>query len=109
MSDVKKYDDEMVFVTVDGRQFRFYHSRDCCEQVYIEDVVGDLLDLVGSPILEAEQVSSDIVNPDLNDEWTFYRYSTANGTVTVRWLANTDTYYSTDIDFSDSGESNEVK
>lgn len=48
----------MVFHAEDGRYFTFYHQRDCCEYVSIEDVCGDIEDLVGSPILYAEEVSN---------------------------------------------------
>jgi len=36
---------------------RFQHHQDCCEHVYIEDICGDLDDLVGAPLIEAEEVS----------------------------------------------------
>lgn len=51
-------DDEMVFESEDGWRFTFYHSQDCCESVSVEDVCGDLEDLVGAPMHLAEEVSS---------------------------------------------------
>lgn len=96
-------EDEMVFTAEDGRRFIFYHAQECCESVAIEDVVGDLSDLVGAPILVAEEVSSD--NPEgERDEygyrtWTFYRFATVKGTVTVRWLGESNGYYSESVDF----------
>ena len=55
--------DQIIFETIEGQTARLYHPQDCCESVYIEDVVGDLDDLIGSPILMAEQVTSD-TNPE---------------------------------------------
>lgn len=42
--------DEMVFTATDGTVFTFYHEQDCCENVRIVDICGDLDDLTGSPI-----------------------------------------------------------
>ena len=46
-------EDEVRFESTCGRVFRLYHSQDCCESVDIEDVCGDVEDLIGSPILMA--------------------------------------------------------
>lgn len=95
-------DEEMVFLGQDN--FRFFHSRDCCENVRIVDLNGDLDDLVGTPILEASEVSdgwSDTkLNRQLDDShtWTFYRFTTIKGTVVVRWLGESNGYYSESVD-----------
>ena len=34
-----------------------YHEQDCCESVYLEEIIGDLDDLIGSPITMAEEIS----------------------------------------------------
>ena len=44
-------DGEMLFVTADGERFLFCHQQDCCETVDINDIVGDIQDLVGAPLL----------------------------------------------------------
>ena len=69
-----------------------YHSQDCCESVYIEDIEGDLQDLVGSPMLQAEEVSN------TNEEWTFYKLATIKGYVTIRWCSYSTGPYSTSVD-----------
>ena len=51
---------QVVFIeTACGRTFKMYHSQDCCESVYICDVVGDVSDLIDTPILILTTESSD--------------------------------------------------
>lgn len=97
-------DNEMIFKAVNGDRFIFYHSQDCCENVRVEDTCGDLSDLVGAPILEATETRCEDATGDdecTNDSgtWTFYRFSTVKGTVTVRWLGTSNGYYSESVDF----------
>lgn len=98
-------DDEMVFATTDGERFRFYHYQDCCETVSIEDVIGDLNDLIGSPLTMAEESTSgenpDGITKEWQDSftWTFYRFATVKGYVTVRWYGESNGYYSESVDF----------
>jgi len=100
-------DDEMVFTATTGQKFKFYHSQDCCESVSINDVIGDLTDLVGSPILLAEEVSSEAENNEKGEDeygsftWTFYRFATIKGTVTVRWYGSSNGYYSESVSFDE--------
>lgn len=98
-------DFEMVFKSSDGKIFEFVHHQDCCEHVSIVDVTGDLDDLVGHPITMAEEVSSDDVAPLTEEEnaecgtWTFYKFATRMGYVTVRWIGVSNGYYSESVDY----------
>jgi hypothetical protein len=89
---------EMVFENATER-FVFFHSQDCCESVSIEDICGDLQDLVGEPLLIAEEVSGE-TPVDFNEEehdsvtWTFYKFATRRGYVDVRWFGESNGYYS---------------
>lgn len=105
MDSVVSFDDEMHFKSTNGKTFKFYHNQSCCEDVHIDDICGDLLDLMDSPILIAEEVDTDIeglITPcDGIVEWTFYKYGTIKGSVTVRWYGSSNGYYSTSVDFSE--------
>jgi len=106
LSSIKgsKGDDEMVFTTSEGRMFKLYHDQDCCENVQIEDVIGDLQDLIGSPILLAEEVVNPEGVPVLDNEydsstWTFYKLATVKGYVDIRWFGTSNGYYSESVSF----------
>jgi len=113
----------ILFVTEDHEQYRMYHEQDCCESVTIEDIVGDLNDLLGTPILLAESVTNSMYDvthePDIyqrtfnilsdpgpkNDyeesyTWTFYKFSTIKGSVTIRWYGSSNGYYSESVTFA---------
>lgn len=95
--------EEMKFVLEDGTGFVFHHHQGCCESVSIEDVCGDLSDLEGSPITMAEEIESDPpkverdYEPD-SETWTFYKFATEKGYVTVRWYGTSNGYYGESCD-----------
>jgi hypothetical protein len=116
--------DEIHFQVADGPKYVMYHEQNCCEGVSVEDICGDLADLVGSPILMAEETSQSgesdrgysgdevkttvtgwpdyIEVPDYVGEsftWTFYKIATIKGSVTIRWLGSSNGYYSESVNF----------
>jgi hypothetical protein len=96
-----KDSDEIRFTCSDGGVYRLYHDQDCCEQVRVEDVAGDVSDLLGQPLLRAEERSSEDNPPEDADSftWTFYELATIKGSVTIRWLGESNGYYSESVDF----------
>lgn len=99
---LEKGSDEALFVTESGKRYRMYHDQDCCENVEIEDVCGDIKDLIGSEILLAEEVTSNDNPKDKNDDsftWTFYKLSTIKGSLTIRWYGVSNGYYSETVSF----------
>ncbi len=87
----------------DGSAYAFHHEQDCCENVWVEDVCGDVADLIGSPLVQAEEVVSKEGDPkpEYPDSWTwtFYKFATIKGSVTLRWLGESNGYYSESVSF----------
>ena len=85
--------DEVIFETNSSR-FVFWHEQDCCESVEVEQVDGDVADLIGEPLLMAEEAVEESITEDYESRtWTFYKFATAKGYVTVRWLGRSNGYY----------------
>lgn len=102
LSNIKADDYEIVFETTDGERYRMYHEQDCCESVRVEDIVGDLEDLVGSELLIAEEVDGESPADFEAYEsytWTFYKFATRKGYVDIRWLGQSNGYYSESVSF----------
>lgn len=105
-------DSRMSFTTKDGEIYSLYHEQDCCESVDINDICGDINDLLNEPILLAEEVSHHNENPESVKKsewqdsftWTFYKLSTNKGSVTIRWYGESNGYYSESVDFQKVGE-----
>jgi hypothetical protein len=72
------------FVCIDGTRWEMYcEPNDVPNYVTweIEEVIGDLEDLVGAPIAIADE------------RCTFYRFATVKGCVTVRWSGSSNGVY----------------
>ena len=96
--------DVINIVTSDGSEYRMWHQRDCCESVIIHDIVGSLDSLIGSPLVVSREESSrdwpiDVDVPDYRDSytWTTYFFETDTAKVRIRWLGESNGYYSESV------------
>ncbi len=99
--------DEIIFICKDNSKYRLFHDQECCENVTIEDICGDMENLKDTPILLAEKIvdnsKSFTVNEYEDEEnshtWTFYKLSTIKESVTIRWYGESTGYYSEEVCF----------
>jgi len=101
--EVANSKDEILFHTDEGVKYKMFHCQDCCESVTIDDINGDLDDLIGTPIEIAEE-STSLDNPkdeEWNESftWTFYKLATIKGYVDIKWYGESNGYYSESVDF----------
>lgn len=101
--------DEIRITTSDGRKWLAYHRQDCCESVNIHDIRGDLQALVGSPLVIAAESSvsgewpEDVKAPEYGESytWTTYHLATDTASVRIRWLGESNGYYSESVDLEE--------
>lgn len=90
--------DVFVMTLEDGTTLRLYHDQDCCETVVIEDIDIDPKDLIGSTLVSFEEASE--YDPDYeygSQTWTFYKIQTSTTCATIRWLGESNGYYSESV------------
>jgi (p)ppGpp synthase/HD superfamily hydrolase len=106
---VNEHEGEIKFFCEDGTEYLMYHSQECCENVSIEEIIGNIEDLIGSPIIMAEESTNSDNPKEHSDEsftWTFYKFSTVKGYVTIRWYGESNGYYSESVDFKKLSKTN---
>lgn len=100
---IDKQDEIINFVCSDGSEYGMWHEQDCCENVRVEDVIGDLDDLLNSPIIKASEDSNSedaaVYDGEESWTWTFYNIATIKGHVTIRWYGASNGFYSEGVSF----------
>lgn len=106
---IEKEKYQVVFYCSDGKSYKMFHYDACCEEVYLQDVIGNIDNLLNSTILMAEKVTSDsdVVSVEglgslsghESFTWTFYKLATIKGYVTLRWYGHSNGYYSEEVSF----------
>lgn len=95
--------EEVKFKTASGKEFIMLHYQDCCESVDVDDICGDIGSILNSPILNAEESTSENFDEEEyeSNTWTFYKIDTAKGGVTIKWLGSSNGFYSESVIFEE--------
>ena len=101
--------EEIIFTLNDGVKYKMYHEQDCCECVYLEEINGDIENILNSEILRFDEKIEDNPEADESQTYTFYTIATINGYVDLRWNGESNGYYSESVDFEllEKGDDNE--
>jgi hypothetical protein len=95
--------ERIILTANDARVYVMFHEQDCCESVQLLDVIGDVSDLLNTPIISFAVTSNSKDTPagdgDESYTWTFYEFQTAKGHVKLRWYGSSNGYYSERVDF----------
>ena len=94
--EVSKWENGLSFF-IEDKVYKLIHIQECCENVFIEDICGNLEDLINEPILMAEEYYSFSTAKEAT--YTFYKFATRKGYVTVRWCGTSNGCYSESVSF----------
>lgn len=92
-------DDVSVYVSLYAHDACVYfgHVQQCCESVGLDEVHGDTMDLVGSPVLKATLETGGAEDDNGTSSWAFYHIATMKGYVTFRFGGSSNGYYSEEV------------
>ena len=91
-------EEESLLIHLNTHVLEMIHHQDCCETVYLADVVGSFEDLIGYPLLE---VSESVVSTPTECESataSYYNFKTVKASVQLRWIGESNGYYSETVD-----------
>lgn len=92
---------KIIFEFEEGQKYEMSHQQYCCEDVYIEDITGNMANLIGRELTMAEEVQEFGEKEDGTFTWTFYKLATELGYVTIRWYGESNGYYSESVDIEE--------
>lgn len=112
ISIVNKDNQVLEFKTNDGETYVMFDEEQSYgneSRAYLEDIAGDLSDLLHKPILVAEERKNHDAPKVKNSDgevddwyktlWTFYELATIKGSVTLRWYSTSSPYYAAAVNF----------
>lgn len=95
---------EVHIYTNDNKTYILGHRDDCCESVHFIDTVGDINDLLGSPLTLAEETYDESGTEGGHQTYSYYKFATIKGYVTLSWLGESNGYYSETVNIYEIGE-----
>ena len=91
---VYKETDESLLIHLNTHVLEMIHHQECCESVYLADVVGSFEDLIGYPLLEVTESIVNADSEDMSSTASYYNFKTVKASVQLRWVGESNGYYS---------------
>ena len=95
---VYKEADESLLIHLNTHVLEMIHHQNCCETVYLADVVGSFEDLIGYPLLEVSESTVNTESEDKSSTASYYNFKTVKASVQLRWVGESNGYYSETVD-----------
>lgn len=96
--------ESICFLCKDGYTVQMYHCQDCCEYVrlYEDDCLINGTDIfTDCDWCEMQETIKDGDGDDYGSStWTYYNFKTNKGYDNMRWLGESNGYYSESVDFN---------
>lgn len=108
IGNIGDYSSELIFTLENGKKYIFHHLQDCSENVYIEDISGDITKLIGKEILKFEERTENSSGIGWSEIYTFYDIETLNEHIQIRWCGESNGYYSEAVYFNELDDKNEI-
>ena len=89
---------ESLLIHLNTHVLEMIHHQDCCETVYLADVVGSFEDLIGHPLLEVSESTVETSSEDMSSTASYYNFKTVKASVQLRWVGESNGYYSETVD-----------
>ena len=99
---LEKDSEEVIFHLENGDKWKMYHEQDCCENVWLEDINGNVDNILNSEILRFDEKcknDDEAGKNDMSETYTFYTIATSKGYLDLRWHGTSNGYYSESVDF----------
>ena len=92
--------EEVYFTCSVGSKYKMYNEQDCCESVYLEDINGNIDNILNSEVLRFDEKEEDNPNACKSGTYTFYTIATIKGYLDLRWNGKSNGCYSESVDFT---------
>ncbi|NCC70674.1 hypothetical protein EOM09_03765 [bacterium] len=91
--------DGLLFITSENEKYILIHFQDCCEDVYLESITGDIKDVLNFPVIKADVIENSADADYGSVTYSFYEIATMKGTITIRFNGYSNGFYSESVGF----------
>lgn len=98
--DVDESQSEILFTTQSGKQILVHHWQQCCEEVKLAGIDGDIYSLVGWVARDISEETEEGKSGDGTWTKTVLTFRVGGLAVVTRWFGESNGYYSENVDFS---------